>query len=159
MSDQSAILAFEMAKLMEHGLHPASMTDEERIEFIRWNVLACTDELHEALAECGWKPWASSSHINREPFLHELVDAQLFLHNLMLAVVQPGESIDDLQRHIEAIVMERINRAINRQHEGYDGVTHKCPGCHRDLGDVPPVEVEGKMHCAGCGKYLEKSAA
>src|SRR5690606_34705103 len=56
------------------GIDPLRLTDEERIEFIRWNVLALTDELHELLQEVGWKPWATSRHVNEPEATGELVD-------------------------------------------------------------------------------------
>src|SRR5690606_25002112 len=69
-----------------YGLDPADLPEEERIEFIRWNVLALTDELHEALNECGWKPWATSRHVNEEAALKELIDAWHFFMNLLWAI-------------------------------------------------------------------------
>lgn len=121
------------------------MTTEERIEFITWNVLALTDELHEALAETGWKPWATSRHINEDAFKSELIDAFHFMGNLFLAA---GMSADEVMRRY------RQKRALNakRQTDGYDGVTTKCPVCKRALDD-PAVsctydEVSHRAECA-----------
>jgi dimeric dUTPase (all-alpha-NTP-PPase superfamily) len=103
-------------------------TPEEKMEAFRTNVLACTDELHEALDETGWKPWATSNHLNRDAFHSEMVDAWHFFMNLMLH----GEmSMDDLYRGYMA------KNAVNhrRQIDGYDGVKGKCQTCHRDLAD------------------------
>jgi hypothetical protein len=47
------------------GADPSVMQDADRIQYIKDMVLAATDELHEALAEVGWKPWATSKHLNR----------------------------------------------------------------------------------------------
>jgi dimeric dUTPase (all-alpha-NTP-PPase superfamily) len=103
-------------------------TDEERMQAIRDNVLACTDELHEALAETGWKPWASSNHLNVEAFKSELVDAWHFFMNLML---HSGMTADDLYQGYVA----KNRKNIQRQAEGYDGVSTKCPGCKRAYDD------------------------
>jgi len=103
-------------------------TDEERMQAIRDNVLACTDELHEALAETGWKPWASSNHVNREAFHAELVDAWHFFMNLML---HSGMTATDLY---EGYVKKNA-KSLQRQAEGYDGVTTKCPKCKRAYDD------------------------
>lgn len=103
--------------------------DIERNEWIRWNILALEDELHEALAETGWKPWATSKHINREAYASEIVDAFHFFMNLMLVV---DISVDELlEKYFE-------KRGLNekRQSDGYDGVSTKCPVCKRAFDDV-----------------------
>lgn len=107
---------------------PTTLDDEERAEFIRWNVLALEDELHEALQEVGWKPWATSRHLNRDAFKGELVDAYHFFMNLMLA------ADIDADEFLEAYQAKRTKNA-KRQAEGYDGVTGKCPHCKRALDD------------------------
>jgi len=108
---------------------PKQLSDEEKLEWIRWNVLALNDELHEALAETGWKPWAKSKHINRDAYVSELVDAFHFLMNLMLVVDCSADEF--LAKYFE-------KRGINadRQAAGYDGITGKCPICKRALDDV-----------------------
>lgn len=105
-----------------------SFTDEERMQAIRDNVLACTDELHEALAETGWKLWATSNHLNREAFHAELVDAFHFFMNLML---HSGMSANDLYEGYLA----KHAKNHKRQDDGYDGVSTKCPGCKRAYDD------------------------
>lgn len=111
------------------GNDPKQLTDEEKVEWIRWNVLALADELHEALAEVGWKPWAKSKHINRDAYVSELVDAFHFLMNLMLVVDCSADEF--LGKYFE-------KRGINaaRQAAGYDGVAGKCSGCKRALDDA-----------------------
>ena len=110
------------------GTDPRLLDDVQKTEWIRWNVLALEDELHEALAETGWKPWATSNHINRDAFVSELVDAFHFLMNLMLVV---GCDAD------EFLAKYGEKRGINakRQADGYDGVSTKCPKCKRALDD------------------------
>lgn len=105
-----------------------AMSNEERIQFIHWNVTALTDELHEALGEVGWKPWATNRHINEEAFVSELVDAWHFLMNLI--IVSDASSED----FVKAYYAKRAKN-IKRQEDGYDGVTGKCPSCRRALDD------------------------
>lgn len=124
-----AMLAAQRAlQINSFGNNPGELSQEEAVEFIRWNTLAATDELHEALAEVGWKPWATSKHINREAFISELVDAFHFYMNLMLVV---NCSVEEFT---EAYFKKRsINE--QRQAEGYDGVAGKCHRCKRALDD------------------------
>jgi hypothetical protein len=103
-------------------------SDEERMAAIRDNVLACTDELHEALGETGWKPWATSNHLNVDAFKAELVDAWHFFMNLML---HAGMTSDDLYQGY----IKKNAKNIQRQAEDYDGVTTKCPLCKRAADD------------------------
>ena len=85
------------------------------IEYIKMNVLALTDELHEALQEVGWKPWATSRHLNRPEYVGELIDAFHFLINLFLAVGATPEEV------YEAYV-SKIKRNHKRQDDGYTGM-------------------------------------
>lgn len=112
-----------------YGLDFGTMSDEEKIEQIKVNVLALTDELHEALAEVGWKPWASSRHINTEALRGELIDAYHFLMNLMLLA-----GMDDAM--VARAYREKHERNKQRQADGYDGMADKCPVCNRALDDV-----------------------
>ena len=108
---------------------PTKLDEEERADFIRWNVLALEDELHEALAETGWKPWATSRHLNREAFKGEMVDALHFFMNLLIA------ADIDADEFLEGYQAKRLKN-IKRQEEGYDGVSSKCPHCKRALDDA-----------------------
>lgn len=116
MTDKLDIIFELQGKLQRDKFRdPARMSRIEAIEFIRWNTLALTDELHEALQEVGWKPWATSSHINREEYVGELVDAMHFLVNLFLVVgATPAE------------VLERYTnknaKNHTRQETGYTGL-------------------------------------
>lgn len=112
-----------------YGLHPLMMTDpEQRIEFFKDMVLAATDELHEALAEIGWKPWTTSTHFNEEAVQGELVDVFHFFMNLCMV---SGMTPDMLYEKYKA----KRTKNIKRQDEGYDGIKGKCPNCHRALDD------------------------
>lgn len=99
-----------------------------RAQFVRDMVLSLEDELHEALNEVGWKPWAKSRHFNTEAFQSELIDCWHFFLNLMLVA---GMDEDDLVAGYFA------KRGVNiaRQNLGYDGQSGKCPECKRALDD------------------------
>lgn len=130
---------FELQGVLQadaYGKHPSFIdNDEERTQFIKDMILALSDELHEALAEVGWKPWATSRHLNTESFHGELVDAWHFFMNLCLV---SGLTPDLLyQKYIE-----KRQRNIQRQQDGYDGVEGKCSNCKRDFTDL--AEASGK---------------
>lgn len=137
------------------GADPTKMTPDERAEYIRSNVLALEDELHEALHEVGWKPWATDRSIDHEAFMKEMVDAWHFFMNLML--VGSGVEIaprSDGTMEMEALAqwfgdryMEKREVNADRQAEGYTG-TDKCPACKRDRAttaiDVPGLHELGE---------------
>jgi len=133
-----------------YGFDFAKMTDEERIEFVKWNVLALTDELHEALAEVGWKPWATSRHINEVALRGELIDAYHFLMNLFIVAGMDKQMV-------EAMYMAKRRKNIARQTAGYDGVLTKCGWCKKALDDEattcrrPTDAVSGGTLLAYCG--------
>jgi hypothetical protein len=107
-------------------------SEEDRkaaIDFIHWNVTAATDELHELLGEIGWKPWAKSRHINWDAARGEWIDAMHFMANLALVL-----GLDDADEVIERY-LGKHKKNEQRQTDGYDGVSTKCPGCHRALDD------------------------
>lgn len=112
------------------GVDPVKLEGKEREEYIRWNVLAAEDELHEALGEVSWKPWASKEYFNRDEFVGELVDVLHFVGNLLAVAQVTGTELTTRYSG-----KQQKNR--DRQRDGYDGVTGKCPGCKRDLLEVP----------------------
>lgn len=115
-------------QIKHYGADPASLVGEERIQFIKDMKLALEAELQEALDEVGWKPWATSRHVNEEAFKGELVDAWHFFMNLCLvADMSPQELYDRY--------LAKRQKNIARQVAGYDGVTGKCPKCKRALDD------------------------
>jgi hypothetical protein len=116
------------------GRHPALLDPEERAEYVRNNVLSCADELHEALNEVGWKPWATSRHMHRDQYLNELADAQLFLDNLVLGALREGDDIDALEAEFAGMVAAKVDRHRRRVEGGYDGVSSKC-ACGREVED------------------------
>ena len=112
-----------------YGKELSELPMQQRLGAIKDFTLAATDELHEALNEAGWKPWATRKFINEEAFKSELVDVFLFLLNLwFLGGGEADELID------KALAKQQKN--ILRQSKGYDGVFGKCPKCHRAYDDT-----------------------
>lgn len=109
------------------GIDPAKLEGPERMEYIRSQSLALLDEIHEVLAETGWKPWASSNHVNIDAFKGEMVDAWHFFMNLMLVV-----GMTDLELRTMYEEKQRIN--WQRIRDGYTGLK-KCPKCKRSYDD------------------------
>lgn len=121
-----------------------AMTNVERIEFLKINILALEDELHEALAEVGWKPWADSRHINIDQLRGELIDAWHFMMNLFITAGMDAQMITDMY-------LAKREKNIKRQEEGYDGVSGKCKVCKRALDDVIWGDVtddHGNRYCS-----------
>lgn len=113
-----------------------NLAPEERVQFIKDQVLAATDELHEALNETSWKPWSSTfGDVAEDAYFGELIDLFHFVMNLML-VAYPGLQPEALAPTIELRYMEKRKINVQRQADGYDGKTGKCPGCRRALDDV-----------------------
>jgi len=124
----------EMLKAQRHlqvkayGSDPYEGSEVQRINFMKDMKLALEAELQELMDEIGWKPWASSRHINREAAVGELVDVWHFFMNFMLVLnVSPAELYERY--------MEKRTKNIIRQKDGYDGVIGKCPVCKRALDD------------------------
>lgn len=119
------------------------MPTDARVAYFSHCVLAATDELHEAMNETSWKSWAKSDHFNEDAVKGELVDVWHFFMNLCLAA---NLTPDELFKRYAA--KRKIN--IQRQEDGYDGVSTKCPGCKRALDDtaVSCAPSPGKtVHC------------
>lgn len=110
------------------GTQPSEYDRERAISFYKDMHIALVDELHEALQEIGWKPWASSNHFTHDAVKGELVDAFHFFMNLCLV---SKVSADDL---LEGYA-KKSAKNIQRQEEGYDGVSTKCVACNRALDD------------------------
>jgi len=128
---QQLLNSQEQLQINSYGNSPSDLLPadpEAAIDFLRWNVLALEDELHELLGETGWKPWATSRHVNLTAAKGELIDAFHFFMNIALLL---GMDADDL---FDGYQKKRAKNA-RRQAEGYDGVSTKCPGCHRALDD------------------------
>lgn len=153
--DLTQLIAAQRDLQSKLGYHFERMTLQERISYIKENVLAATDELHEALGEVGWRSWATSQHINRDAYLGELRDVWQFLTNLMLAAEpDPAALAGWLANALAA------KHRINHDRIGaYDGVSTKCPNCARALEDVtiaelPDLPDEERFRCV-CGAVLD----
>ena len=120
-----------------------SMSTQERVNYIKENVLALTDELHELLAETSWKPWAKSEFLNEDKAFSELVDAWHFMMNIMLAISTAVDDGDLADMLTEAYFKKRMIN-VQRQEDGYDGRSTKCPTCKRALDDPSAVTVKGE---------------
>jgi len=128
--DRFAVMLSMQRQLQEKSFKTnfESMSQEHRLQFIKDMSMALSAELQEALDETGWKPWATSNHINEAAFKGELVDAFHFFMNLMLIV---GMDVEELfERYMRK---HQVN--ADRQAAGYDGVATKCRGCRRALDD------------------------
>lgn len=125
---------------MPDGVDPRSMDEAEKAIFIKDMTLALTDELHELLSEVGWKPWASSRHVNTESARGELIDALHFFLNLALALDMDGRMIQEMYH-------AKHKKNQRRQEEGYDGVASKCGYCRRALDDEDKLLARGEEGC------------
>jgi len=110
------------------GVDPASLDENERVRYVIDMNMALQDELHEALGEIGWKPWATSRHFNRDAYVGELIDALHFLVNLFLVAGADADEVHNLY-------LAKANKNARRQQDGYDGLTGKCRVCARALDD------------------------
>lgn len=142
-----------------YEIDPSQLEGDELADYIRVSALALENELHEALNEVRWKPWAQGHYLNREAWIGELVDALHFLLNLLLvAAPTPGERGRlDLALEVSERYQAKRERNLQRQREGYDGVSSKCPKCRRDLNDLGTRKVDEYYHCAACGVYLGRA--
>jgi hypothetical protein len=141
---------------------PTTLDGDERIQYIKDMILACTNELHEALGEISWKPWATGRYVNHREAMGELRDAWQFLMNAMFAVTRT--SPENLARELHDMHAEKIEVNLERARSGYDGVTGKCPQCHRDLAEIELKEIivqtpfsRVDIHCV-CGRHLYSRA-
>lgn len=116
-------------QVKSYGRDPGLLGEEDRAQFIKDMVLAATDELHEALAEVGWKPWATSRHLNRDAYVGELIDVLHFWVNLCLAAGVTAQEV-------EIRYLNKAEKNARRQADGYDGLAGKCPHCHRAYDDI-----------------------
>ncbi len=142
-------------QLRLNGYDVDDQSDPSRIENFKISLLALEDELHEALNEMGWKEWAKSRHFNEQRVREELIDAWHFFMNLMLHAGMTADMLFDMYRAKHAV-------NVKRQDDGYDGVSNKCPACHRDLNEDPPRMLKivlnsgtvVETHACVCGQSL-----
>lgn len=133
-------------------LDPTQLEGEALAEYVTWNAYALSDELHELTQEIQWKPWATGQGEIFDHYLAltEFVDMMHFMANLALAFNFSHEDIAEM--YLNKV---QVNR--DRQEEGYDGRSEKCPNCHRDLKEAG-VKVDAK-HMSGITIRVEKCGA
>src|ERR1035437_7080774 len=134
---------------------PVALVGDARAQYATWNAYALVHELSETMDEIGWKPWATSRHLNREAFIGEVVDVLHFVGNLLLlAAENEDSSLEQFGRVINVSkladdVWERYcmkhEKNIRRQHEGYDGVEGKCTKCGRELPRIQIPALGGDL--------------
>ena len=119
---------------LQEAFDDRAVSDDPRqsCEYLKDMALATLDEVHELLGEIGWKPWASSKHINTEEARGEWIDAWHFMMNMANKLGMDETMIQTMYYAKAEINLQRIQ-------DGYDGVSTKCPGCKRALDD-PAVE-------------------
>lgn len=136
-------------QLRAYGEAPDQMSGAKRKDYVRTMAYALTDEVHEATNEVAWKPWATADFMRRGAYLKELVDAWHFFMNLLLVAIGPDslwETPEQLAKAFVTAYEEKHLLNAKRQEEGYDGVTTKCPGCHRAY-DEPGCDGETEIGC------------
>ena len=129
-----------------------TLTTEQRVAYVKDMVLALSNELQaEVLGEVSWKPWTTGpAYVNASAYKGELVDCWHFFMNLMLAVDMTADEL------YEGYLAKR-SRNEQRQREGYDGVSGKCPGCRRSYDDgglCRPSSVSTGGAPAWCGEAV-----
>lgn len=127
------------------GYDFSKMTIDDRIEFVKTMTLAATAELHEALNEISWKPWATSKHFYTSRLLAELSDAWQFIANIWIAVA-PDETPATIAQFMQTTLDEKLQVNHRRIENGYDGVSTKCPVCGRATDD-PNVRCTPELGC------------
>lgn len=99
---------------------------QARSDLARLYAFAAEAELHEAIDETSWKPWASGAWFKEEEFKRELVDVGCFWLNLCLLA---GMTASELAERHEA----KVGINVARQNVGYHAQA-KCPQCEMELG-------------------------
>lgn len=122
---------------------------EVQTEYVKEMTLAAFAELGEALNEMPWKSWAKLDRReawrkSHDKVVGELVDVLFFVGNVLAAV--GCTDIELATRYNEKMGVNR-----QRQADGYDGVSTKCPNCNRALdepGTVAYAARNGVIYCS-----------
>lgn len=114
MTIDELVYSQALSQAERFGKEVRHFTLDERIEFIRTQVLGGLDELHEVLAETGWKPWKKNGYgnVNREKFIKELTDVLIFWTNLAIAV-------DATPQELSAAIRATQTKNADRVAAGY----------------------------------------
>lgn len=155
MSDLISMIERQMEFQRRLGNDLAGMTTTDRINFIKDMYIAATQELGEALDEVSWKPWT-----NGDPrfavlaFLNELTDVWCFVMNMWLAAM-PHASAEQIALAMTTAYDAKMLINFQRQDDGYDGISSKCPECGRALDD-PTVQCTPDLgYCVAKDPYAK----
>lgn len=143
-------MQLELQKSHMKDGNPQYLTGDDMADFMRWNAFALEDEIHEAMAEVGWKPWAKNRAINEDAFLKEMVDAFHFFMNMLLCGLNTDSPEVIADKFTRAYITKNAVNA-QRQADGYTGLD-KCGECHRDLIEVDQM---GRVSHTYDGKKIE----
>lgn len=147
------------------GLDRNDMTQPVMANYLRTQAFSLIAEVVEALDETHWKPWATPPPgvlgvVNRQRYVGELADVFIFTMNLMLA---GNVSMMELAQAVDA----KITKNIQRQADGYDGRSEKCPACKRAYDDAgvqcyaikrapsPDHEAAAVAFCENADAYVD----
>lgn len=137
-----------------YGRDLENMTEEEKRQYITVMFRAAISELVEASDETDWKPWAvrtadAVAIPNPHIFCSEIVDAQMFLANMLVAA---GITDDEYTVIYKAKWEKNIARQERGNYVSRKGID-KCTNCGRsfdDVGEGPTLGI-----CAICEPALE----
>lgn len=122
-----------------------------RTAFVDWNLRGAIHEICEAGEETPWKPWSSRDPVemwnaNRDNFIDEIVDVLHFLASAALAAQATDEEIE---RRYKA----KSATNTQRQEDGYDAFTTKCPECRREMDKAGAYTVMASVRAKEVTTY------
>lgn len=87
------------------------MTDADRQQYTKDNVLGLLDEIHEVLREINWKKWKKTEKpVSKDKLLEELADALHFYFNLVLVWGFSAEDLYNAYIKKDKIIYNRIEK-------------------------------------------------
>jgi hypothetical protein len=125
----------------------AKMTTDERIAHVKDMFIAAICELTESLGEVSWKPWATGTRFSTLAFIGELNDTWQFLANMWF-VAMPNATTAEIASEMQSALERKLVINYQRVIDGYDGVSTKCPECHRALDDSTVLCSPDLGYCA-----------
>lgn len=137
LSSDRFIELFELQHNLQtetYGFNFQQMLASDRIQYVKDMKLALEAELQEALNETQWRPWTKprGSWVNRDAYIGEMVDVLHFFINMLLVL---GDDPKNLAIEVANRYLRKHDVNKQRQVDGYDGVSTKCPRCKRALDD------------------------
>jgi hypothetical protein len=133
----------------------ANLEGDERADALHADITGMMCEVVEIGDEIGWKPWVKNrGWYNQKEVCGEIVDLLHFVANVLVTCHINAEMLT--YAYLEKVEKNRI-----RQASGDDGVSRRCPHCHRSVDDVGIQEVtdwwDTKFKvkvCGSCHKQL-----